>query len=257
MSTMTVGIEALEAAMARGWWPLEHAWLGEWLLRASAGFTGRGNSALAIGDPGMPVDSAIERVEQFYRSRELPPRFAVPGPAVGDVGNGELAEVLADRGYAAVTPTAVMVAPTATVARAETTPVLLASRPDAGWLRLYRYRGQPLPPEAVPLLTGSAHQRFASLRHGGETVAVGRVAISAGWAGITAMQVDDRHQRRGLARAVLSAMAGYAGQRGVTDVYLQVAVENTAARGLYESMGFVDHHGYHYRVRPAGSSADT
>jgi predicted GNAT family acetyltransferase len=34
-------------------------------------------------------------------------------------------------------------------------------------------------------------------------------------------------------------------------MYLQVARENTAARALYESVGFAAHHGYHYRVLDA------
>jgi len=245
MASTTVGIDELESAMARGWWPLEHTWLGEWLLRASAGFTGRGNSVLPLGDPGLPLPEAIARAEEFYASRGLPPRFAVPGPDVGEVDSGVLAEALAGRGYAAMTATAVMVARAEALMQVDAATVELLERPDEDWLGLYRYRGQPLPPQGVRLLTGSAHQRFARVREGGSTVAVGRVAISDGWAGITAMQVDDEHRGRGFARAVLSAIAGYAAREGAPDLYLQVAVENTAARNLNASAGFSDHHGYH------------
>ena len=45
-------IEALERAAARHWQAPETERLGEWLLRAAAGFTGRANSALPLGDPG-------------------------------------------------------------------------------------------------------------------------------------------------------------------------------------------------------------
>ena len=49
----------LERLMADGWRAVEEEWLGDWMLRASSGFTGRGNSVLPLGDPrsrgGPPV----------------------------------------------------------------------------------------------------------------------------------------------------------------------------------------------------------
>lgn len=249
MACHPVTVDELEAIMTRGWWPLEHAWLGNWLLRASAGFTGRGNSALPLGDPGRPVESAITDVEDFYRARRLRPRFAVPWPDVGAVDAGDLARTLQRRGYGVVTPTAVMTADAAAVAQTDGTRVSLIDRPDPGWLRLYRYRGQELPPQAVDLLTSAPYQRFASVLDDGRTVAVGRLAIARGWGGITAMEVAPTHRGRGLARAVLARLAHHAVEQRAEHLYLQVATENIAARRLYGSAGFADHHGYHYRVR--------
>ena len=42
----------LQRIADRGWRALETAPVGDWLLRASDGFTGRANSALPLGDPG-------------------------------------------------------------------------------------------------------------------------------------------------------------------------------------------------------------
>ena len=47
--------------------------LGEWILRASGGFTGRANSVLPVGSPGQPIDNAIQHVRDFYAEHELPP----------------------------------------------------------------------------------------------------------------------------------------------------------------------------------------
>jgi N-acetylglutamate synthase len=248
MGSHPITVDELEDVMARGWWPLEHAWLGGWLLRASAGFTGRGNSALPLGDPGWSVASAITRVEDFYRARRLPPRFAVPWPEVGEVDSGELARTLQKRGYGVATPTAVMTADAAAVAQTDRTRVSIIDHPDPGWLQLYRYRGQQLPPQALGLLTSAPYQRFASVVDDGRTVAVGRLAIARGWGGITAMEVADTHRGRGLARAVLATLAQHAADHRAPHLYLQVATDNTAARRLYESAGFADHHGYHYRA---------
>ena len=42
--------------------------LGSWLLRADGGFTGRANSALPLGDPGLPLAGAVDEVEAWYRA---------------------------------------------------------------------------------------------------------------------------------------------------------------------------------------------
>src|ERR1700750_1438100 len=48
---------ALEEVAALGWPAAETRWLGRWLLRAAAGWTGWGNSVLPLGDPGLPLDA--------------------------------------------------------------------------------------------------------------------------------------------------------------------------------------------------------
>jgi GNAT superfamily N-acetyltransferase len=44
---VTISIDDLEHAATPGWRALEEDRLGDWLLRAASGFTGRANSALA------------------------------------------------------------------------------------------------------------------------------------------------------------------------------------------------------------------
>ncbi|HEX5510353.1 MAG TPA: GNAT family N-acetyltransferase, partial [Actinomycetales bacterium] len=127
-----------------------------------------------------------------------------------------------------------------------------ASEPDDAWLALYEYHGAAVPPIAREVMTAAPHQVFTSIRTGGRTVAVGRVAVAAGWAGVTAMQVAGDQQRRGLGKAVLAALLGRGRADGAKFAYLQVMSDNTAARALYESVGFSDHHAYHYLTPPPG-----
>src|ERR1700753_2875891 len=54
-------IETLDRAAARTWRGTEEEALGGWLLRAAGGFTGRANSVLAVGDPGLPLAAAGAR----------------------------------------------------------------------------------------------------------------------------------------------------------------------------------------------------
>lgn len=259
---LAIGAEALEDVAADGWRPFETAWIGAvgrgWRLRAAGGFTGRANSVLTTGDPGVPVPQAVDQAQRWYAERGLPARFAVTwarGTAPDERG-GALDAELARRGYALDTPTLVLVAAGREVAAAvlrpgSTPPGLRAEtceQPDEGWLALYRYRGRPLPDDARRLLLSAPAQTFVSVRDAGATVAVGRGASSRGWTGVTAMQVAGSHQRRGLGREVLGAVAAWGLERGDRSAYLQVAEANTEARRLYASVGFVTHHGYHYRV---------
>jgi N-acetylglutamate synthase len=246
--------------------------LGDWLLRADGGFTGRANSALPLGDPGLPLAEAVDEVEAWYRARGLPPMIVIPGPLGAATPDGGLAgdpldALLAARGWRVRSAPAVVMM-TADAGQAGGTrrsmggqpgpevsgaarAVRFAAQPDETWLARYHYRGEELPARAVRLLLSAPWQAFASLAVDGETAAVGRVSVAAGWAGITAVDVDPRYRRRGLGTLMTRALAGEAARQGVRRVFLQVEEDNLAARALYARCGFAGVHRYHYRVAPA------
>jgi ribosomal protein S18 acetylase RimI-like enzyme len=248
----------LERAAAEHWRSADRAALGEWLLRAAGGFTGRANSALPLGDPGMPLAEAVDAVEAWYRSRDLPAMIVVPRPlrsagTPAAVPGTPLDGLLAARGWTIRSGPAVVM--TAAIAELPRPPagvtVTMRSEPDPGWLAIYRYRGQPLPDGALDLLLSAPWQAFGTVVCYGQAVAVGRVSVAAGWAGITAVEVGTDHRRRGLGTAVTVALAQAATERGVDRTFLQVEDNNSAARALYARCGFRDAHAYHYRVAPA------
>jgi GNAT superfamily N-acetyltransferase len=250
---VTISINDLEQAAAPGWRAAEEDRLGDWLLRATSGFTGRANSALAAGDPGRPLSEAIDAVRHWYAARGLPAMIAVPYPA-GRPGDSSLDRLLAGLGWNIRADAAtVMTADPAKAADLAGQPdvtVDFESEPDQAWLARYHYRGQDLPPVAVELLTSAPWQAFASVRSDSDTIAIGRVAGSGDWAGLTAIEVAAQCRRQGLGRAVTVALAAHAVARGATGLYLQVADDNHGARALYRQLGFADHHGYHYRIAP-------
>ncbi|HEX5287741.1 MAG TPA: GNAT family N-acetyltransferase [Streptosporangiaceae bacterium] len=251
-----ISADELEWRAAGTWRAPRFERMGEWLLRAADGFTGRANSALAAGDPRRPLPEAVDAVRAWYAGRGQPAMIAVPFPMAGPAG--ELDGMLDAGGWSRREgPAIVMTAPPGAIAALEPgpgasvlAPVRVSGEPDADWLGMYHYRGQQLPPMARRLLMSAPWQAFASVREDGETIAIGRVAADAGWAGITAIETDPRHRRRGLATAVTAALATLAVEQGATGLYLQVEDGNAAARTLYERMGFTGHHRYHYRIAP-------
>jgi len=249
---MPVSITELEAVAALGWRAPEQAPLGQWLLRSADGFTGRANSALAAGDPGMSLADAVAAVRAWYAARGLPAMIAVPY-RLGRPGNNPVDQVLDREGWSTrAGPAVVMTAAAAEVARSGPAgEAELCPEPDQAWLDLYRYRGNLPPPVARRLLLSAPFQAFARIQRGGRTVAIGRVAVAGGWGGLTAVEVDPGHRRAGLATAITAALARAAAGHGAASLYLQVEEDNQAARALYARSGFTDHHGYHYRVGPA------
>ena len=249
---MALFIGELEVIAAKGWRAPEEERLGGWLLRAAQGFTGRANSALAAGEPGIPLAEAVQAVRRWYAERDLPAIVAVPYP-LGRPGDSDTDRFLGQHGWGIrADPAVVMVAPAAAVAQPRLAErVDLHPEPTRAWLDHYHYRRQRLPPVARQLLVSAPFQAFASISRDGGIVAIGRIAEADGWGRLTAVEVHPSHRRTGLATAITAALATAAAAQGAASLYLQVAAGNHAARALYARAGFTEHHGYHYRVAPA------
>ena len=246
----------LERAAAAHWRGTEEEWLGEWLLRAADGFTGRANSALPLGDPGLPLDEALDYVTGWYRARGLPAMIAVPLPLPDDPSSPGLDAELTERAWPTRPgPAFVMVAdlPLAVAGGGLPAGAVLAADavPDEGWLARYHYRGaDSQPPVLRDVLTSARDQAFLSIRTESGVLAIARLSIADGWAGITAVEVDPGHRRAGLGLAITAAACAEAVRRGVRRVFLQVETGNAGARALYEGCGFRYSHRYHYRMAP-------
>lgn len=239
-------IAALEHAAARHWQAPDTEPLGEWLLRAADGFTGRANSALPLGDPGCPLPEAVTAVAGWYRARGLRPMIVLPHAAAPD----HLETHLKERGWLPRPgPAFVMVAGIGKLP-ASPADVEFAPEPDAAFLGLYRYRGQDLPPIARTLLMSAPWQAFGSIRRDGLAVAVGRVSVAGDLGVLTAVEVDAAYRRQGLGTAVTAGLAAEAAARGARRILLQVETGNDPARALYFRCGFQDSHRYHYMMAP-------
>jgi ribosomal protein S18 acetylase RimI-like enzyme len=249
-------VAALERLAAQSWRGLEEAQLGDWLLRAGGGFTGRANSVLVVGSPSRPLADAVAEVTRWYRDRGLRPRAQVPLP-----GAEEADAAFAAAGWTRDEDVLVLTAPIEG-RPAATVDVELAGTPDEAWLTGYRYRGSTLPPVARAVLMGADDPAFASIRLSpppAPLAAVARGVVVGSWLVVTAVTVDEAHRRRGLATSVMAALGGWARDRGATACVLQVVASNAAALALYDRLGFTEHHRYHYRLAagpPPPAAAD-
>ncbi len=246
-------VSAEEACtLANASWPAVHTErLGDWLLRASGGFSARANSVMAVGDPGVPFADALARAEAFYAAHDLPAWAQV---VVGS-GTGERFEAA---GWVTARPgeadSEFQLAPVAQASRAVRR-LVTASAPEvttsttatAAWLAPDQ-RALAHPDDARAVLEGPAEVGFVTV--GSPVVARGRVAAEGDWAGITDVWVSPEHRRQGLGLVVLDALLEWAAERGARTAYLQVRADNAPGLALYATLGFRTHHTYRYLAAP-------
>ena len=228
--------DELTRITSRGWPAIVSEPLGEWELRASAGFTGRANSVAVHGDPGMPTPDAISRVEAFYADQGTTPLVQV-------VTGSPHERAFLDAGWVERTDGP----PGALVQVADLAPSYsadpeagIASSADDAWLSRYARAGDPDVARAV--LEGPSTVGFVAIAD----VAIGRVVVTGEWAGVAAVEVRPDVRHRGLATRVVATALAWAVERGADKAYLQTTRDNVGALALYSPFGFVDHHDYRY-----------
>jgi GNAT superfamily N-acetyltransferase len=265
-----ISVPDLQRVMAPSWGALERESLGEWELRASEGFTQRGNSVVPVGDPGVPVAEAVAFVERWYAARGLPAKVALGGPVGFDPADDPLGALLLGRGYTVSSLTLNLTAPTQVVAAADPggPPVLVSPTPPAEWLATYLTTRSTVPGVSERVVTGSPRQLFGHLTalrlrewslerpsaqtqaEEGTPIALGRLGIAHGWAGLGAVWTNPAYRGRGLAAHLTARLAATAREDGTHLMHLQVEQDNRTAIRLYQRMGFETHSSYVYLTQP-------
>ncbi|MEU0514036.1 MULTISPECIES: N-acetyltransferase [unclassified Amycolatopsis] len=233
--------ETLELRCADAWPAVTVDKIGDWRLRAAGGFTGRANSALAVGDPGVPVESALTAVCDFAHAHGILP---VAHTVVGSANERAIAAAgwVPNTGHAAGHLVSVLTGPLGT--GADEVPVLAA--PTAGWWELTVGREEPTDAERHVLTTGEIGYAVAEVM--GVTAGAVRAAVVDDVLHIARLAVRPGYRRRGLASALMAACGPWAAERGAARAVLQVAVDNAGALAFYDRLGFTEHHRYRYWV---------
>jgi N-acetylglutamate synthase len=238
-------IGALEDVAARAVPAGDVCGIGGWLARRTPGLgTKRANSVLARWHGrGAGVEAKLAACERFYAERGLPVRFQITPASQPHA----LYDVLVARGYTPGSPTAVQ---TCRLEDAVPPPaaVEITSWPTDEWWRTWQTTlGMPdVRRRAVAALFRRLRQptAFATVHSDGAGVAVGLGVLDGSWLGIFNMATLPVHRGHGAGRTALTALTGWARQRGATRAYLQVEIDNRPALSLYRGAGF--RHAYEY-----------
>lgn len=245
--------EKLELLCADAWPAVIDDKLGDWRLRAaqdvtsedgrSRPFTGRANSVLAVGDPGLPIPQALEMVCEFAHTQGIPPMVQTVEGSQTERAI-EAAGWMPNVAHASGHLVSVLVGPLGTGAP----DVSMLAEPSHGWWELTVGSPAPTPVQRHVLTTGETG--FGVVETAGVTAGAVRAAIAEDILLVARLAVRSEYRRRGLAKALMAGCGRWAAGRDATTCALQVDVRNAPALALYEALGFREHHRYRYWVPP-------
>lgn len=241
-------IRQLEEMGARTWPAGRVEPLGGWLLSFDRGVTRRANSVLPNAwDDVPPIDDRIADVENRYRQAGLAPCFKMTRAALPRGLDGDLHR----RGYLAEGQSSVLTAKLGAVEDRPSMPVDLEADQSPDWIAC-SWPGRPTNSDVDSRcrIAGRTGQPkvFAMVRLDGRPAGAAMAAVVRGWGCITAVRTPPEFRRRGVARALIAALANWAGRQDARSLFLQVEDDNAAARCLYMSAGYHEAYRYHYRT---------
>ncbi|WP_426625620.1 GNAT family N-acetyltransferase [Leifsonia sp. McL0607] len=112
-------------------------------------------------------------------------------------------------------------------------------------------RGGPAEREVVARILAGGPALYAWSGDPAAPDAVARLGLVGEWGGLYAVATLPHARRRGLARALATALAEASADRGVASLWLQVLAGNGPAHALYAGLGFRRASGYAYWERTA------
>ena len=259
-------IRAVETAYARAFPGQERMLIDGWLTRSGSSIAERSNSATPIGHSAGFQPVPLAEITAFYAERGMPVQLLIPeriGKPAADLVAREQGAGGAgwELGPEIITMTRELSGDNAKGAEADGASALASeftfridTQPSDDWLSMYHFRGQPLPPEALAELRDGieGEMGFGSLLDTqGNVVAVTRGTITESddgraWLGYSAVEVAPEYRRRGLGTLLGGRMLEWGAQRGADAAYLQVLATNDAGIGLYDKLGFTEHHRHRY-----------
>jgi ribosomal protein S18 acetylase RimI-like enzyme len=235
---------------ARSYPGIDEREIDGWVVRLSGGGTSRCNSVWPRRDGGaLDLAERVQQVEEHYRQAGRPTLFQIT-PASEPAG---LDDYLAGRGYVRHRAAFVQVRDVAGLTGPAAADVRIDSVGSPDWWLLWSAADALDPSEVersrLVFAKAAGHSGYAVSYDGDEPVAVARGVADEGWLGIFNVATDPAARRRGHARALVGALAGWAAGLGVTGSYVQVMPDNAAAAAVWTRLGFESRYGYWYRMR--------
>ena len=236
-------IQAIETHTLQAWHALETHEYDRWLLRTSAGYTGRANSINPMIGSTLPLDEKIAYCDEFYSERNLPVLYRLHDV----VYPSNIDTRLADLGYERYNETIVQTCDLRSFSSETDARFHYTTQLTDAWLDAFASMNS-LNPEHKPIAKQMLEQNpltccFAWV----DDVAVGLGVYSEQYIALFDIVVHPDYRGQGLGKILVSNLMQWGKHQGATTVYLQVVGTNTTAIGLYHKLGFSEHHRYWYR----------
>ena len=232
-----IGALDLARESEKTWVPKEKDNLGDWILRFSGNESARANSCRLDGRPENSVDESLTKIISWYRSRNAKAIVQSPWPGAFDesLKRNDFIEIV--RAYYMISPTK----------QFEENEVIIEKELSDLWLETALNSDARTPRLSKELLLSGNLVRFASIvNEDKKIVATGRIAASSDLAMVTTVWVETSVRGNGLAKKIMKALSNEMFNLGHKHIVLQVLKSNTAAIGLYKSIGYEIHHEYAY-----------
>jgi len=242
-------IRAIEELTLNAWPAPQTVLYDGWILRFASGYTRRANSINPLYPSAIELAEKIAACERIYRDRGLKVIFKLTATSQ-PVG---LDDVLAAAGYAFDALTSVQLLDLRDWAPPRDPSIELTTGVTEEWFAAF-CRMSSLAPEHRPAAQQILHAivpaaGFALVRQDRETVACGFAVAQEGGVGFFDVVTDGRHRRRGYGQQLMAGLLNWGKKQGAHTAYLQVMVNNAAALGLYDKLGFRECYRYWYRVK--------
>ena len=241
-------ILGLERRALEAWPALRTTAFGGWEFRFSGGYTKRANSANTLS-PTLPFGEVRQAAEALYLEHGLPPIFRI-SPLVGADADAQLDGA----GYRLIEPSLVMTAAVDGVGECRAEDLAVAASPEwlDGYTRASGLAADAGEKHAAILRRIDQPTAFVTLRSKGEALGFGLAVYEEGLVGLFDIVIAPDMRGRGHGRALTDVPMSWGRRMGARTAYLQVHRANSAALGVYGSLGFKEAYGYHYRV-PGGA----
>jgi N-acetylglutamate synthase len=247
-------ITRLEELSINAWPSLQTMIYDGWVLRFADGYTKRANSSNPLYGGVLDVNEKIDACEELYSGRRLDTVFKLT-PASHPA---DLDRILSARGYVLESGSAIQTLDLRSgTAEPEGPGVTLSPDASDEWLSAFcqmsgldeqkNGTARQMLPNIVP------EKRLASISDGERgIIACGMAVLQGDHVGLFDIVTHRDLRRRGLGRRLVLSLLHWAKKEGARKAYLQVALNNEAALGLYSGLGFTEVYRYWYRVKKYG-----
>lgn len=243
-------IDFLEEVSLNAWPSHKSEFYDGWLLRFSANYTHRTNSAYLIAPSTLPVDEKIKYCEQEYKHAGTPSIFKI-SPTQDPAFDNYLDKL----GYVIEHKANVMTLDFKDFKeRKIRNNTILSDTITDEWIHnLFHLNGTtdirhleivPSMYKAIPNDT-----IVARIDLDGKMIASGLGILERDHVGLYAIYVDKNYRSLGYGKQICEAILSKAHCNGIGHAYLQVVYENTTAQHLYETLGFKYLYTYWFRVK--------